>query len=122
MLESVGLPHSDIQPVEVGFALTDALLSGKADAVFGAFVNYEQVEAELKGASVEFASPTQYGVPDLYQLVVMTSDRLVTQHPHVVPGFTRALPRGLAHIQQRPDEALGTYLKANPIADPALPA
>src|SRR3989449_846275 len=122
MLEAAGLTHADIQPVDVGFALTDALLSGKADAVFGAFVNYEQVEAELKGASVEFASPTQYGVPDLYQLVVMTSDRMVKQHPHVVRGFTRALTRGLTFIHQRPDEALGTYLKANPIADPALPA
>jgi len=122
MLEAAGLTHADIQPVDVGFALTDALLSGKADAVFGAFVNYEQVEAELKGASVEFASPTQYGVPDLYQLVVMTSDRLVKQHPHVVRGFTRALTRGLTFIHQRPDEALGTYLKANPMADPALSA
>src|SRR2546430_5638018 len=122
MLEAAGLTHADIQPVDVGFALTDALLSGKADAVFGAFVNYEQVEAELKGASVEFVSPTQYGVPDLYQLVVMTSDRIVIQHPHVVRGFTRALTRGLTFIHQRPDEALGTYLKANPIADPALSA
>src|SRR5881396_936386 len=122
MLEAAGLTHADIVPVDVGFALTDALLSGKADAVFGAFVNYEQVEAELKGASVEFVSPTQYGVPDLYQLVVMTSDRMVIQHPQVVRGFTRALTRGLTFIHQRPDEALGTYLKANPIADPALSA
>jgi putative hydroxymethylpyrimidine transport system substrate-binding protein len=122
MLEAAGLTHDDIQPVDVGFALTDALLSGKADAVFGAFVNYEQVEAELKGASVEFASPTKYGVPDLYQLVVMTSDRMVKQHPHVVRGFTRALTRGLTFIHQRPDEALGAYLKANALADPALSA
>ena len=122
MLEAAGLTHDDILPVDVGFALTDALLSGKADAVFGAFVNYEQVEAELKGASVEFASPTTYGVPDLYQLVVMTSDRMVRQHPHVVRGFTRALTRGLTFIHQRPDEALGTYLKANAMADPALSA
>ncbi|MGH7229083.1 MAG: ABC transporter substrate-binding protein, partial [Nitrospiraceae bacterium] len=69
MLEAAGLTHDDILPVDVGFALTDALLSGKADAVFGAFVNYEQVEAELKDASVEFVSPTHYHVPDLYQLV-----------------------------------------------------
>ena len=77
MLESASLTFDDILPVDVGFALTDALLTGKADAVFGAFVNYEQVEAESRGAAVEFVSPTKYGVPDLYQLVVMTSDRMV---------------------------------------------
>ena len=80
--------------MDVGFALTDALISGKADAVFGAFVNYEQVEAEMKGASVEFVSPTQYNVPDMYQLVVMTSDRMVKQKPETVRKFVRAYASG----------------------------
>jgi len=122
MLEAAGLTHDDILPVDVGFALTDALLSGRADAVFGAFVNYEQVEAELKGASVEFVSPTRYNVPDLYQLVVMTSERMVKQHPEIVRGFSRALARGLALTHEQPDEALRLYQKANPMADPDLSA
>src|SRR6185436_19616871 len=70
MLDAAGLTHDDILPVDVGFGLTDALLTAKADAVFGAFVNYEQVEARSRGAEVEFVSPTKYGVPDLYQLVL----------------------------------------------------
>ena len=122
MLEAAGLTFDDILPVDVGFALTDALLTGKADAVFGAFVNYEQVEAESRGAAVEFVSPTKYGVPDLYQLVVMTSDRMITEHPNLVRGFTLALTRGLTFTHQHPNEALGTYLKANAMADPALSA
>jgi putative hydroxymethylpyrimidine transport system substrate-binding protein len=122
MLEAAGLTHDDILPVDVGFALTDALLSGKADAVFGAFVNYEQVEAELRGASVEFVSPTRYNVPDLYQLVVMTSERMVKRHPEIVRGFSRALARGLALTHEQPDEALRLYQKANAMADPDLSA
>ena len=122
MLEAAGLTFDDILPVDVGFALTDALLTGKADAVFGAFVNYEQVEAESRGAAVEFISPTKYGVPDLYQLVVMTSDRMVTEHPKLVQGFTQAFTRGLTFTHQHPNEALGIYIKANAMADPALSA
>jgi putative hydroxymethylpyrimidine transport system substrate-binding protein len=122
MLEAAGLTFDDILPVDVGFALTDALLTGKADAVYGAFVNYEQVEAELRGASVEFVSPTRYGVPDLYQLIVMTSDRMIARQANVVRAFARALTRGLAFTHQHPDEALGVYLKANAMADPALSA
>src|SRR5256886_4169787 len=122
MLEAAGLTHADIVPVDVGFALTDALIKGKADAVFGAFVNYEQVEAELKGASVEFVRPTQYGVPDLYQLVVMTSDRMVKQKPEVVRKFVRPYARGLALTHEQPDEALSLYNKANAMADPILSA
>src|SRR5919201_414255 len=93
-----GLAHADIVPVDVGFALTDALISGNADAVFGAFVNYEQVEAEMKGASVEFVSPTQYDVPDMYQLVVMTADRMVRSKPEIVRKFVRGYTRGLAMV------------------------
>lgn len=122
MLEAAALTHDDILPVDVGFALTDALLTGKADAVFGAFVNYEQVEAELKGASVEFVSPTQYGVPDLYQLVVFTSDRMVRQSPGIVRGFSRALARGLTLTHEQPEEALRLYQKANAMADSDLSA
>ena len=122
MLEAAGLTHADIVPVDVGFALTDALISGKADAVFGAFVNYEQVEAEMKGASVEFVSPTQYNVPDMYQLVVMTSDRMVKQKPEVVHKFVRAYARGLALTHEQADEALSLYNKAHAMADPTLSA
>jgi putative hydroxymethylpyrimidine transport system substrate-binding protein len=122
MLEAAGLTHDDILPVDVGFGLTDALLNGKADAVFGAFVNYEQVEAESRGAAIEFVSPTNYNVPDLYQLVVMTSDRLVRQSPEIVRGFLRAFSHGLSYTRDHPEEALGLYLKANAMADPALSA
>jgi len=120
MLEAAGLSHDDIELVDVGFALTDALLSGKADAVFGAFVNYEQVEAEQRGARVEFVSPTQYDVPDFYQLVVMTSDRMIRRHPEVVRRFVRAFARGLALAHDRPEESLSVYLRANAIGDPTL--
>ena len=122
MLDAAGLGHDDIVPVDVGFALTDALLSGKADAVFGAFRNYEQVEAQLRGADIVFVSPSDYGVPQLYQLVVMTSDALIARRPGIVRGFSRAFSRGLAFTHEHPDEALGLYLKAHAMADPALSA
>ena len=120
MLEAAGLTHDDILPVDVGFALTDALLTDKADAVFGAFINYEQVEAESRGAAVEFISPTRYNVPDLYQLVVMTSDGMIRRHPRTVRSFVRAYSRGLDATHDQPEETLGSYLKAHPMADPLL--
>lgn len=120
MLEAAGLTQDDILPVDVGFALTDALLTGQADAVFGAFVNYEQVEAELKGAAVEFVSPTQYGVPDLYQLVIFTSAGLVRRQPDLIRRFSRALGRGLDLTHSKPGVALMLYLKAHRTANPEL--
>lgn len=122
MLEAAGLTQADIQPVDVGFALTDALVTGKADAVFGAFVNYEQVEAALRGAAVEFVSPTAHGVPDLYQLVVFTSDRLTARRPELVRAFSRAYARGLADTHANQDEALRLYQRAHSLADPDLSA
>jgi len=122
MLADAKLGYDDIMPVDVGFGLTEALLNGKADAVFGAFVNYEQVEAVARGALVTFISPSEHGVPDLYQLVVMTSDRLMRRDPRLVRGFARALSRGLAAAHENPEESLGLYLKAHAMVDPVLSA
>jgi putative hydroxymethylpyrimidine transport system substrate-binding protein len=122
MLDAAGLSLDDVQPVDVGFALTEALVSGKADAVFGAFVNYEQIEAEQRGAAVEFVSPTRYQVPDLYQLVLFTSDRVARRQPGLARGFLRAYQRGLTMAHEQPNEALGLYLNAHAMADPALSA
>lgn len=122
MLEAAGLSHRDITPVDVGFALTDALLDKRADAVFGAFVNYEQVEAASRGANVEFVSPSQYRVPELYQLVLLTSDRMVRSQPSLVSAFSKAVTRALGYARKHEQEALQAYLKANALADPALSA
>jgi putative hydroxymethylpyrimidine transport system substrate-binding protein len=122
MLASANLGFDNIVPVDVGFGLTEALLNGKAEAVFGAFVNYEQVEAVARGAFVTFVSPSEHGVPDLYQLVVMTSDRLLRRDPRLVRGFARALSRGLTAMHENPEESLGLYLKAHAMADPTLSA
>jgi putative hydroxymethylpyrimidine transport system substrate-binding protein len=122
MLEAAGLTFDDITPVNVGFGLTDALLTGKADAVFGAFINYEQVEAESRGAAVDFVSPTEYQVPELYQLVLMTSDGMLRAEPEKVRRFVKAYARGLSYMHEHPDEALGLYLKGHPMADPTLSA
>lgn len=120
MLEAAGLTLEDVILVDVRFALTEALLAGRVDAGFGAFVNYQQVEAERRGVAVDCICPSWSGVQDLYQLIVMTSDQMIAKHAPLVRGFSRALTWGLAFTHQYPNEALGAYLKANPMADPAL--
>lgn len=112
--ESSGLGPDDYDLVPVGFNLTEALLKGEVDAVFGAFQNYEGVEAELKGHRVRFFQPADYGVPDLYQLVLLTSRTLADEEPELCRGFMRAVGRGLEAAHREPSGALESYLKANP--------
>src|SRR5438094_4657845 len=58
----------------------------------------------------------------MYQLVVMTSDRMVKQKPEVVHKCVRAYERRLALTHEQAEEALSLYNKAHAMADPTLSA
>jgi putative hydroxymethylpyrimidine transport system substrate-binding protein len=112
--ESSGLGPKDYNLKPVGFNLTEALLSGEVDAVFGAFQNYEGVEAKLKGRQVRFFQLADYGVPDLYQLVLLTSRGLSEAEPSLCRRFMKAVERGLEASHHDSVSALEDYLAANP--------
>lgn len=112
--ETAGLSTDDYSLKPVGFNLTEALLSGEVDAVFGAFQNYEGVEAELRGRPVRFFQLADYGVPDLYQLVFLTNRDLASGEPDLCRRFMRALTRGFEVTHAEPQAALHDYFVANP--------
>ncbi|MFQ6672539.1 MAG: ABC transporter substrate-binding protein [Candidatus Tectimicrobiota bacterium] len=112
--EHAGLTPDDYDLKSVGFNLTEALVSGEVDAVFGAFRNYEGVEAALKGTPMRFFHLADYGVPDLYQLVFLTHRGLAEADPDICRRFMRAVAQGLEATQADPVAALEAYLAANP--------
>ncbi|MDX6748361.1 ABC transporter substrate-binding protein [Geminicoccaceae bacterium 1502E] len=69
MLESKGLSLSDVELVNVNFALSPALLSGQVDAVIGAFRNFELNQLELEGKKGKAFYPEEEGVPAYDELI-----------------------------------------------------
>ena len=111
---SAGLKPSDYTTINVNFNLTSSLLSGQVDAVMGAFWNYELAELELEGVPGAYFALGDYGVPDYYELVVISNDRFLADHRATAQKLVRALQAALDFTRSKPEEALALYLKANP--------
>jgi putative hydroxymethylpyrimidine transport system substrate-binding protein len=117
MLAADGLQLSDVEVVTVGFDLMPALLGGRVDAILGAYWVHESILAEKQGQPVNVMRIEEWGVPDYYELLLVTGDALADEHPETVEKVIRALARGYAAAQAEPVAAIDAIVAANPETD-----
>jgi putative hydroxymethylpyrimidine transport system substrate-binding protein len=101
----------------VGFDLVPALLTGKVDAVLGAFWNYEAIQLRQQGRAPRVIRMEQAGVPTYDELVIAASESDVRDRPGRIRKFLAALAKGTLDLARKPGDAL---LAANRDLDPKL--
>jgi putative hydroxymethylpyrimidine transport system substrate-binding protein len=114
-LEAIAPPS--VKTRNVGFDLVPALVSGKVDAVLGAYWNYEAIQLRQKGRDPRVIRIEQAGVPNYDELVIVARESDVDDHPERIRKFLKALEEGTAKLEAQPGDAL---LAANKDLDPAL--
>jgi putative hydroxymethylpyrimidine transport system substrate-binding protein len=111
---NAGLQKEDYELINIGFNITPSLLSGKIDAVIGAYWNYEINELALEGKDAGYFPLEKHGVPDFYELVFISNDTFLTQHPETAKRLMAAIRQAIQFTKDHPDDALAAYFKANP--------
>jgi putative hydroxymethylpyrimidine transport system substrate-binding protein len=101
----------DVELVNVGFDLAPALISRRVDAVVGAYWTHESILLENQGHPVHIMRMEEWGVPDYYELVLVTNDRTINNRPEVITRFLRALRRGYEDAAQDPQAGVDILLK-----------
>lgn len=114
LVQRQGLKPSDYTLINVNFNLVPALLSRKVDAVVGAYRNFEKIQLELQGKKVGIFPPEQFGVPDFYELIIITSDQFAQRHPDLVRAFEKALGGAIAFTIAQPEAASKVFFAAQP--------
>jgi putative hydroxymethylpyrimidine transport system substrate-binding protein len=104
----------------VGFSLTPALLTGRVDAVLGAFWNYEGTDLRLRGKRPQIIRMEQAGVPTYNELVLVANGDSLERDGDKLRAFIGALSRGTRDLRSDPDKAIQGLLDANPDLDPEL--
>jgi len=112
--QSAGLAREDYELINIGFNLTPSLLTGKVDAVVGAYWNYEINELALEGKEAGYFPVEKHGVPDYYELVFITSDGTLKKRRKMVTRFITAMDEAFRFTKRHPEEALKVYFRANP--------
>lgn len=120
MLEADGLILADVELVNVGFNLVQALVGKRVDAVIGAYVSHETILAENQGYPVNVIRMEDWGVPDFYELVLVTSEKKLKEDPDVVRRFLRAVVRGYDAAMEDPQAAIDLLLSVYAEADEAV--
>ena len=71
-----------------------------------------QIENE-SGKTVSVLPLTDWGVPDYYELVLVTSDKMADDNPETIQKFVRAVQRGYDAAAEDPDAAIAALLENN---------
>lgn len=110
LMADSGVDSSDVTLIDVGFDLMAAMVTGNVDATIGCLVNHEVPQMEEQGLEVNYFYPSDYGVPQYYELVFVASDRMIAEEPEVIAAFLRANQKSFAQFKQNPYEMLDILL------------
>lgn len=120
ILEDANVPLESVERRDVGFSLTPALLTGRVDAVLGAFWNYEGTELRLRNRDPRIIHMEEAGVPTYDELVLVANERTLEERGEVIRRFIGALAAGTRDLRRDPDRAIRGLLEANPDLSPRL--
>ncbi|MFC1895949.1 ABC transporter substrate-binding protein [Thermodesulfobacteriota bacterium] len=118
MLRHHGLSLDDVKLVNVNFSLTPSLLTGKTDAVIGAYRNFELNDLDLHGRPGRAFYVEEHGVPAYDELIIIAHrDRLSE------PKFRRfvdALEEAVQFLVNHPDECWELFKRGRKDVDNEL--
>ena len=117
---NAGLAEDDYDLINVGTNILAPLLSGQIDAVIGPFRNYEINLLKLEGAEADYFALEKHGIPDYYELVIITNDTYLENHPETAKKLMMAIEEAIGFTKENPDDALQLFFQANPDATKAL--
>ena len=118
MLRDAGVDPGSVELVNVNFALSQSLLSGRVDAIVGGFRNFEVNQLDLEGASARVFYPEAHGVPAYDELIFIAHrDRMDRDK---LRRFLDAVERGTHYLINHPEKSWEIFREGRPDVQNAL--
>jgi putative hydroxymethylpyrimidine transport system substrate-binding protein len=122
ILERSGLSPDDVEVVNVQQGLLPAILSGRADAMLGGFLNVEGVDLRLRGKQPTVIPVDRLGIPTYDELVLVANSDSLDDEEENVRLFIAALERGTKAAVANPEAATASVLDAGKGLNPKFTA
>jgi putative hydroxymethylpyrimidine transport system substrate-binding protein len=120
ILERSGLSSDDVKAVDVQQGLLPAVLSGRADAMLGGFLNVEGVDLTLRGKNPTVIRVDRLGIPTYDELVLVANSDRLDDDSRSIRLFIAALERGTKAAVADPKAATRSLLEAGKGLDPKI--
>jgi putative hydroxymethylpyrimidine transport system substrate-binding protein len=112
ILERADLSTDDVDVVNVQQGLLPAILSGRADAMLGGFLNVEGVDLRLRGKEPTVIPVDRLGIPTYEELVLVANADSLDDKAQSLRLFIAALKRGTKAAAADPAAATEAVLDA----------
>jgi putative hydroxymethylpyrimidine transport system substrate-binding protein len=120
ILNRAGVDPDSVDQVDVGFNLMQPLIAGRADAMFGGFLNVEGVDLAERGLDPRVVPVDRLGVPTYDELVLVADGDRLRDDPEPIRDFLAALERGTYAAARDPQAATDALVAAGNGLDPEL--
>jgi putative hydroxymethylpyrimidine transport system substrate-binding protein len=104
-LAQAGLTLADVELESVEYDLLPALVSGRADAIFGGSWSVEGAELEARGLEPVITRVEDMGAPSYEELVLVIREDRLARSPQSVRDFIAAMAAGTADALADPEAA-----------------
>ena len=111
MLSRHGLSLKDITLINVNFSLSPALISGKVDAVIGAFRNFELNQMDIVKRPGRAFFPEEEGVPSYDELIIIANKSKLGDPRY--RAFMRALEDSVQFLINHPETSWKLFIGAH---------
>ena len=102
MMEADGADFSKTELVDVGFELMSSMTTDNVDATIGCMLNHEVPQLEEEGFEVNHFLVEGYGIPDYYEIILLSNNETIENDPELLAGFLRASKKGFEDFKADP--------------------
>jgi putative hydroxymethylpyrimidine transport system substrate-binding protein len=111
MLVKHGLTLKDVTLINVNFALSPSIVSGKVDAVIGAFRNFELNQMDIIKKPGYAFYPEEEGVPPYDELIIVANKNKL--NVKLYRKFVDTLEKSVQYLINHPRESWLTFIAAH---------
>ncbi len=112
MLKHIQLNKKNVEVINVGFNLTQALLSKKVDGVMGVMRNVEPVEMAMMGYHTRLFYPEDYGFPYYDELIFVANKKNIKDER--IRKFLLGVKKAVIYLRQNPQASWSVFVKNHP--------
>lgn len=112
MLATESISYSDVSIINVGWSLSSSLASGKVDAIWGGFRNFETNQLANEGYKALCFHPEEHGVPTYDELIFVANKN--SKKLAAIKAFNHALEQATTYIVNHPEQAWKEFIAYSP--------
>ncbi|WP_162047635.1 ABC transporter substrate-binding protein [Vibrio taketomensis] len=112
MLAQQHVKYSEVEIINVGWALSSSLASGKVDAIWGGLRNFETNQLALEGYQAKAFYPEENGVPTYDELVFVANANHYDKQ--ALQAFNTALEQATTYIVNHPQKSWQEFVAYSP--------